>query len=269
MPDLEVIEKRLSAHTEVLSKSEFFTATVELLRDIPFKRIRCLALGSPTEEFQALFQLAYLQLIIKEFEILPKCVSLFDPIFTPQDEHLLTTVHHYSVEEHHSPEETSDILYFMPHAPRSVTSQLLLDEKPQWILGNDVRVTMGTLSKLKFLLEYPPLAKLVHMAEKAEKAEKAHNTGEKTQEEFTVVRRRKKRPGKSVYVEPELDYDLVEVYFDQITITRIESPSSAAWASSFSDLAINVIHKSSDVDENSEVVAESLKPEVSSCEKQS
>lgn len=156
----------------------------------------------------------------------------------------------------------------MPHAPRSVTNQLLLDEKPQWILGNDVRVTMGTLSKLKFLLEYSPLAKLVHMAEKAEADKKleTNKTGEdpsKTQDEFTVVRRRKKRPGKTVYVEPELDYHLVEVYFDRITITRIESPSSAAWASSFSDLALNEIHKSSDVDEDSEVVTESLKPELS------
>lgn len=242
MASLEVIEKRLADHIQTLSASEFLASSFELLRGIPFKRIRCLALGSPTLEFQALFQLAYLKLIAKEFEIPLLNVSLYDPVFTADDEHLLSTIEHYIVEDKHivPKNSTPDILYFMPHAPRSVTNLLLHTAAPIWILGNDVRVTMGTLSKLKFLLEYPYLAKLVHLSELGSPRQPV-SAASLTLDEFTVVRRKKKRPGKNVYVEPELDYDLVEVYFDHVTISRIESPLSAPWSSSFSDLALNVI----------------------------
>lgn len=246
MVSLEGIEKRLAANLRTISSSQFYTSTIDKLRDIPFKRIRCLALGSPTQEFQALYQLALLKLIAKEFSIPPENVSLYDPVFSADDEHLLVTIEQYVVEEkeNSSPHCVSDTLYYMPHAPRSVTDNFLDIVKPVWVLGNDVRVTMGSLSKSKFLLQYPRLAKLVHLAELNVQLNSDVPT---PLEDFTVVtgRRRRNRPKKNIYVEQDLDYNLVDVYFDNVTITRMESPASAAWNDSFSDLALNIIHRAS------------------------
>lgn len=240
MLQMEAVKKRLLAHSETLLLSEFYKSCVELLRPLSFKKIRCLALGSPTLEFQALYQLALLKLIAKEFEILPENISLYDPAFTDEDNTLLVTEEHYVVEEAENT-SPSDTLYYMPHAPRSVTDSYLHNVKPIWVLGNDVRVTMGSLSKNKFLDQCPRLAKLVHFAEANNKPKTSPPA---PLSDFSVVtgRRRRNGPKKNVYVEPVLDYDLVDVYFDNITVTRIESPASPPWNNSFSDLALNTIH---------------------------
>lgn len=257
MASLENVQKRLASHVETIQSTEFLEQSLKLLRQLPFKNIRCIALGSPTQEFQALYQLALLKLLAKEFDIPPANISLYDPIFTDDDVHLLTTFEKYVVDENEqtSPHYTSETLYYMPHAPRSVTDRFLANVKPKWILGNDVRVTAGSLSQAKFLEEYPRLAKLVHIAEvrNTDAKEASNNVSTDSmasprtpglqQSEFKVVTRRKRnRPKKHVYVEPKLDYDLVDVYFDTITVTRIDSPDSAPWNDSFSDLALNVIN---------------------------
>lgn len=267
MPEMEVVQKRLASHMEAISATEFFTCSVKLLRDVPFKRIRCLALGSPTQEFQALYQLAYLKLVAKEFSVDPSHVSLYDPVFSAEDIELLTELEHYVVtesdEDNDLEPETegatkaegkedqdgtidAETLYYMPHAPRSVTNRMLETFKLRWILGNDVCVTMGSLGKVKFFNEYPTLAKAVHLAEKnhpqQDKTQQNSEQNNDKSQEFTVVtRRRRGRPRKNQYVEPDIDYDLLEVYFDHVTVTRIPSPAAAPWNDSFSDLALNYI----------------------------
>lgn len=259
MEILEKTQKRLESHVQSILSSEFYASSLKLLQPLPFKRIRCIALGSPTQEFQALYQLAYLKLLAKEFDLIPEHVSLYDPVFTGDDIHLLESFN-YVVEESEdtSPQYTSETLYYMPHAPRSVTDHFLATVKPSWILGNDVRVTMGSLSKSKFFLEYPRLAKLVHIAElqglllkddlniklpQLNSLDLQLKSLDLHQSEFTVVTRRKRnRSKKNIYVEPKLDYDLIEVYFDKISVVRIESPPSAPWNDSFSDLALNTIN---------------------------
>lgn len=258
MEKLEKTQKRLESHIQTISSSDFYKFSLKLLQPLPFKRIRCIALGSPTQEFQALYQLAYMKLLAKEFDIRPEYISLYDPVFTEDDTHLLAIIEKYVVEEteHTSPQYTSETLYYMPHAPRSVTDHFLATVRPRWILGNDVRVTIGSLTRKKFFVEYPRLAKLVHLAEQLDLRLKdapsieEQNPGSLQQKieslqksEFTVVTRRKRnRPKKNVYVEPKLDYDLINVYFDNISITRIEGPESAPWNDSFSDLALNIIN---------------------------
>lgn len=247
MERLEKTQKRLESHIQTIEASGFYKSSLKLLQPLSFKRIRCIALGSPTQEFQALYQLAYLKLLAKEFDIRPENISLYDPIFTEDDTHLLAIIEKYVVEETEqtSPQYSSETLYYMPHAPRSVTDRFLATERPRWILGNDVRVTIGSLTLAKFFAEYPRLAKLVHLAE--QQLKDTPSSGQQhpvtlQQSEFTVVARRKRnRPKKNVYVEPKLDYDLIDVYFDHISITRIESPESVPWNDSFSDLALNTI----------------------------
>lgn len=229
-----VVLARLARHEELLSKSELFLKTTELLQPLGFTRIRCLALGSPTDEFQALYQLAYLKQIASKFAI--DHVSLYDPVFSDNDRSLFESLH-YAVEEPECSETpvVATTLYYMPHAPRDVTNKFVGEIEPQWILGNDLRVTVGTLSKVKFLDEYPILAHLVKKAELKDPLVVSDDG-------FVPVRRRRKN--KLVYVEPELEYDFLLLFFSDVEIERIES-ADAPWKDSFSDLALNrIIHKS-------------------------
>lgn len=223
-PLLAAVRARLEGHREAIAKTDFYTRSLELLEDVPFKSIRCLALGSPAHEFQALYQLAFLQLVASHFSI--KKITVYDPIFSETDKVLFKVL---NLDVDASEAADPHTLYYMPHAPRSVTEKLILSVQPRWVLGNDFAVTMGTMTKAKFLAAYPHLAKLVHMAEPPQPKSDG----------FSTVSRRR-RPKKNVYVEPELDYDF-PVYFTGISIERIDSGHNERWKDSFSDMALNVI----------------------------
>lgn len=230
---LQKTKEKLLHHTQCFEGSEFYSLTIELLSKFDFMYIRCLALGSPTEEFQPLYQLALLELIRAEFEIPKTNVSLYDPAFTSDDLELFKELGNYTIEEENN-WDSSSTLYYMPHAPRSMTEKLLTDKRPQWILGNDLSVTIGTLSSAKFLETYPTLATIVHLSEQKEPTIKQGS-------DFTVVtnKRTRKRPNKLVYTPPPLTYDTDSLYFKDVKISRIESPENASWKDSFSDLAFN------------------------------
>lgn len=224
---LENTRTKLQAHKDALATTTLWKETLRHLAEAEFATIRCLALGLPTLEFQALYQLAFLELLVEKYGV---NVSLYDPAFTDADSTLLAELGH-TVTAEFAP--AGPTLYYMPHAPRSVTEALIRELEPTYILGNDITVTMGSLGKQKFLEQYPHLAKLVHMAEQ--------KTCVRADDGFQRVSRRRRRP-KNVYVEPELDYDFA-VYFDDVRIVRIDAGSSDRWKDSFSDMALNVIVK--------------------------
>lgn len=237
------LKEKLQKHETAIAASPFYTRTVSVLRPLNFTHIRCLALGSPTQEFQALYQLAYLKLLVVEFDIPEAHISLYDPAFSPADILFLTSELQYLVEspEQYTPslEIANKTLHYMPHAPRSLTELILCQQKPCWFLANDFSVTMGTLTKARFLEEYPTLATLVHLFEKKRKDSPELTD---TSDGFApvVLRRRRNRPRKNVYVEPELEYNH-DTYFCDVTIERLETDFDAVWKDSFSDLALNVI----------------------------
>lgn len=247
---IDSVRQRLQRHEETVSKSSLLELTVSTLENVSFSRIHCLALGSPTLEFQALYQLAYLRLLAEKFGVSAEKINVYDPVFDQNDLHLLESVLGYRVADVLSEEDTEATLYYMPHAPRSVTETFISRIKPRWILGNDVTVTMGTLGKARFLAEYPTLATLVHLAETEEK--ETETTQEKVEPKrateakessdgFQVASGRRRGKRKNVYVEPKCDYDLALMYFARITVQRLPSSGNAPWKDSFSDLALNTI----------------------------
>lgn len=238
MWDLQQCRLKLGIYEKQIEQSALYEHTTKLLRETHVDRIRCLALGSPTLEFQALYQLAYLNLLVRLLKIDPKNVSLYDPAFTPGDEQLIISLHSYVIQSLlDSQSSQSNTLFYMPHAPRSVTEETLVTHKPKWLLANDIRVTIGTMGKAQFLEKFPNLAKLAHLAELS-----ADVPADVPADEFVpVVSRRKNKNLKNVFVEPVLKYDLEETYFSGIEITRLTGQENAQWRNSFSDLALNVV----------------------------
>lgn len=224
---------RLKGREAKVAESKLLKDLIDLLEPIKFNRIRCLALGSPSTEFQALYQLALLKLLTDKLSI--DSVTCYDPVFTDSDTQLLEGLR-FSVDsmELDDPAIVSSTLYYMPHVPRSFTETFIKDIQPTYILGNDLTVTAGSLSKVKFLEQLPTLATLLHLA--AGEDQKPKDDG------FSVVSsRRRKKSSKLVYKEPVLEYPVDEVYFRGVEITRITSDSDLPWKDSFSDMAFNII----------------------------
>lgn len=224
------INTKLEGRKATINESRVFKKTVDLLVPIGFTRLRCLALGSPTAEFQALYQLAFLILLVEKFDV--KEVSCWDPAFSEDDKKLLGSLN-FSVEEREESQSAvvARTLFYMPHAPRTFTNDFIKSIEPRWILGNDLAVTAGTLGKVKFLETLPTLATIVHMTE---------DQVPKRDDGFSTVSRRKKKNQKFVYKEPELEYPVKDMYFDQVQITRINGDSSQPWKDLFSDMALNI-----------------------------
>lgn len=230
MSDLEKAHAKVTAHQKTVAASHVLSQTLSALPNAGLTTIRCLALGSPALEHQALYQLAFLVELASALKIPHKSIYLYDPCFTEVDQQLFLSLEMQVAETHTSDSEGT--LYYMPHAPRTVTESLITTHEPKWLLGNDLTVTMGTLSKTVFFTEFPALAHLVHLTSDSPKAP----------DDFVPVQRRR-RAKKLVYVEPQLDYDISKYYFDKVTVTRIASPGDAPWKAAFSDLALNVISK--------------------------
>lgn len=224
---VQTARKRLQDRKTQLKDSVVFKKCLEFLKPHGFSRIRCLALGSPVNEFQALYQLAFLELLAEEHEI--KLVSCYDPVFTEEDVSLLKELKFEVSEQEDASEGT---LYFMPHAPRTFMDEFIRDVKPNLILGNDITVTIGTLSSSAYLEQLPTLATLSHLAEKPELA---------NDDGFAPVTSKKKRNKKYVYEPPKLEYPVDLAYFDSIAIHRLPRENDPPYRDSFSDLALSVI----------------------------
>lgn len=218
---------RLESRKATVFESTVYSQSIKLLDLLHFLKIRCLALGAPTNEFQALYQLAFLQLLAGKFDV--KRVSCWDPAFSEDDINLLRKVGFF-VEENETT-DPADTLYYMPHAPRTFTDTFIKETRPRWILGNDLTVTAGSYGKAKFLEELPTLATIVHMTE---------DTVAQNDDGFSVVKRKKKKNQKYVFKEPELEYPTADMYFGKVDITRIDGESNQPWKDLFSDMALNV-----------------------------
>lgn len=90
--------------------------------------VRCLALGSPTESLNAMFQLALLNLLVDKLGIVRNQVSMWDPVFEPMDKELFEKLGYKVREEEDESvlEDTNNvILYYMIHSPPFLTEKIL------------------------------------------------------------------------------------------------------------------------------------------------
>lgn len=96
--------------------------------------IRCLALGQMSEYINPRFQLALLLIIAKELQITN--ITAWDPIFTETDVRLLN---HYGIQVcEESPEPTPNILWYVPHGPLKLVTELPQQIGSGVYLGNDL-----------------------------------------------------------------------------------------------------------------------------------
>lgn len=222
---VKLLEK-LEKFKQTIAKSDFFKESLTII-DSEFTSIRCLALGSPQESNNALYQMAYLILLAQEKKI--DEVSIYDPIFNQFDLYLMKSLN-YKVEMEYVPEDTIKILYFMPHAPLELTDIILNNDKPCYLLANNLVNHTDRFTKLKLYQTYPLIALLVKLVDKH-------------QDDGFV--KPKKRRNKLVYQEPVINYDYSDCYFKNLTIDLFKDnyQKNDPWGNSFSDLSYHKVSK--------------------------
>ncbi|KAL6451116.1 BER1 SRR1-like protein BER1 [Candida maltosa Xu316] len=210
----------MSDYREVIRNSKLFeNIKTSLASEV--STIRCLALGSPSESKNAKYQLA----LLLELQSLFKAnVSIYDPIFNDQDKEILKD---FTIEEKFTG-DSSQTLYFLPHASLELTEEILNTYKPKYFLANDIIAHTDRLTKKKLADTFPTISILVHLL----------GDNEKSNDGFTpvVAVSRKK------FKEPVIEYNIDSVYFDKVKIYRyVQNSKTDPWGTAFTDLAYHYI----------------------------
>lgn len=222
------MEVKLAKYRATVAASALLQETLALLEALGGgpRHMRCLALGSPTESAAALYQLVLLDELRKRCNVDCGEVSVYDPVFSEDDRHLLAQLG-YSVTERtpapHAPEAT---LYFMPHADLRLTEEVLSSCRPRWLLGNHIDTHADRIPRQRLYREHRLVALLKHAAERAH--------GARPDGGFVTVRsRRALKPS-------PVEYDYAGVYFLRVSVRQITG--EGPWGNAFLDLAIHHIH---------------------------
>lgn len=242
---------KLEKYQGIVSSSKLFQETVQILEKYLIKSvpvIRCLALGSPSESNAALYQLAYLNELVQYFKTAQ--VTLFDPVFNDKDENIFKR-YNYNVETSFEPPSNHQVLYFLPHADLRMTEDLFKTDKPKWLLSNDIIAHTDRYTKRKLFDEYRMISLVKNLLENGDLQSLTAQSGE-----FQVVASKKSRRNKkSVFVEPEIEYDYSEVYFREVKARKLLEVEGS-WGNAFSDLAFHlVVPKDSESGDDTETKA--------------
>lgn len=239
--NLNILKESLTPKLPILKESELYEEIKKSLQGVTFTKIRCLALGSPSQEQAALYQFALLQLIIEDFEIKNTEVSLYDPVFNELD-NLFITSFDYKVKEEYNLNgtDTEYILYFLPHAPLSLTNIVISKESPKLLLANNIVTHTDRLTKQELFNNYPLISKFVNITEN-DNAEETKETASQENNEFQTVIPKKKnnRRQKGRFVEKKIDHSTVESYFDKIQLRSFKSYEEGPWMNAFTDIALH------------------------------
>lgn len=197
---------RLEVYRAEIRQSQLFAATKAIDGDfvgLNFSLIRCLGLGSPTDSFPALYQLAY----ILELQNLWNCsVSMYDPVFTDSDLNLLEKLN-FSVSELDD-SDRENTLYYLPHVGLDVTSSLLEQKKPKYLLANHISHHTDLFTKSLLHEAHYIISHLKHLVD----GDDYHAP------EFTEVK--KKRRNKK-YVPPPVEYSFESMYFKSVKVISL------------------------------------------------
>lgn len=221
--------KRFERYREILRNSEFFTRCVAALKPCTIEHIYCLALGSPTESIPSLYQLAFLDLIREKFGITSREISLFDPIFSEDDRKLLEECLGFTIDSDNEL-DSSNTLFFLPHATLELTEEAVSRWQPKYFLGNNIASHTGKLSKGKLHLSYRQLSLLRNLIEDSPPQENG----------FITVTSRRRRKIKNTEMNSAIEYNYKETYFRRALITPL-AEINTLWGNSFSDLALHFI----------------------------
>lgn len=206
----KTLEKLLVYRLE-LRKSKLLAQTIAAFELAPkFSRIRCLALGSPCDSKPALYQLGYILELAEYLGVTDEDISFYDPVFNENDKEVLKL---WSIEESYTPKNIDTTLFFLPHAGLDLTEVILNENRPRWMLANNLITHTERLSQQKLHDTYETISTLVKVMENKQEVKKT--------DEFVTVK--KKRNKKYVFTEPEIVYDYDKVYFSSFKMTVLTS----------------------------------------------
>lgn len=228
--NINILEENLEIKKNTLKESKLFETIIDALKAHKFTKIRCVALGSPSQEEPALFQLALLLLIIEKYGVQCDQVSLYDPVFTVLDNEFLKSLK-FEVKEEYIPNGDDSILFFLPHAPLSLTNQVISEQNPKLLLANNIQTHTTRLTKTELFEKYPVISKLVSLL----------IPEETLKDDFEPVVKKKNRRQRSKFTEPKIDHSKVETYFEKIDLLSFKKFEEGEWLNSFTDIAFHVI----------------------------
>lgn len=241
---------KLSQYQTIIKDSNLFAETTDIVNDLSFSQIRCIALGSPSDSKSALYQLAYLLEIASNLNVEHENISIYDPIFNDEDELLLTKHLNFKIESKPTNLKVDKTLFFLPHAGLDITESLINEYEPIWLLSNDLISHTDRFSKQKLHDQYKTISLLVHILLKDIPKKEVEN---KKDDGFTTVKKTKKKNKnnnqKYIYQEPIIDYNFDVAYFSNIKLTRFEK-TEGPWENAFTDLSFQCIDLKETVEGN-------------------
>ncbi|ODV87846.1 hypothetical protein CANARDRAFT_192842 [[Candida] arabinofermentans NRRL YB-2248] len=244
---LKLIE-RFNSRLQLVKSADIYKEIVDSLKqfsdknNIHWNSIRCLALGSPCSENQALFQLCLLHLIANDCKI--KVISIYDPVFNDLDRKFLQQELKFAVEKEYVRSDNDCCCYYMPHSPISLLETIISTEKPEWMLTNDFTLYSSKYTEVEYYDKYPYCARIANL----------HNvktqlptTGEKPDnDDFeVVVSKRSQRKKTKQFIKPIVKYDYDSCYFKSSTkiVYLSGNDSNQPWDYSFSDTSFTALYK--------------------------
>ncbi|ODV94457.1 hypothetical protein PACTADRAFT_51293, partial [Pachysolen tannophilus NRRL Y-2460] len=222
---------------ELLANSFFYKETILILNKIKFEpkitNIRCLTIGSISQDSAALYQLCYLKLLADFFQLSGEKISIFDPIFTNLDSKFLIEKLGFKIDKNSNFAD----FYFMPHAPIVLIEEILIKDKPKFMLTNDISIYNDKWSDYELYEKYPNIALLKNCIQNNK-----DNEQEKQSNGFQIYHSKKKLKKKNlVHIEPTINYNYQDCFFTKCTKLQFIQNNEQLYGNSFSDMAIHII----------------------------
>ncbi|CCH45961.1 SRR1-like protein [Wickerhamomyces ciferrii] len=226
------LKESLEKKKQIVLESQLYEEIIQSLHPHKFTKIRCVALGSPSQEEPALYQLSLLQSLASKFNIDSKNISIYDPVFSKLDKAVFESWN-YEISESYDSLNPNDVLFFLPHAPLNLTNHIISTNNPKLLLANNILTHTDRLTKSELFVKYPLLSKLSSLI--------TINKNESNNDGFEAVVKKKTRKQKNKFIEPTIDNSKVESYFSSIDIISFKEFENGQWANSFTDLAFHSI----------------------------
>lgn len=230
---IQKANKELLEKIEVVRKSLFYKEVVEQLAesDIKYTKVRCIALGSITEEPLLLYQYLFLVLLVELLSV--DVVTLWDPVFNDTDREIFTSRNHKVSEKTDS---SKDTFYFMPHIPIEVFDDILANEKPTAMLTNNISLYSTKWSDLDLYSKFKYIALLMNSCD----IQKIDTCTDSVENGFQIASGKKKRRNRNKYVPQKVVYDYQGCYFDTCTTFGLVSSKdlTSTYGTSFSDMSL-------------------------------
>lgn len=215
-------------------------------------RIRCLALGSFSDNLSSRYQLALILELICYLKVDKTILcSLYDPAFNLYDKQFIEALgKDWSIDIEFPWELKANYhtFFYLPHAPLSLSEVVIKDEQPRMYLANHVIKHTNRYTKVELFKKYPHMSKL--LSDLSGQVDSSPNGlcdfyKDGGFVKFASRKSRRRRNNEVLYQEAKIDYSEIGSYFNSCKIlTDFNSGkylTSGPWINSFSDLALHLI----------------------------